>query len=295
MSPVPVDYRKAGSIEEARALLEEYGFDARPVSGGSALALLMRQGLIWPSMLVGIGHLRELRGMEVNGQLTLGAGVPLRKIEQNEAVRARWPALVETLERVATPRVRNMATLGGGLAHADPAQDPPVTLAALRAQVRLSGPGGERRLPVEDFCMGYYENALEEGELVTAVEVPAPEPGAGAVFLKFLPRTAEDYATVAAAASVRLDPDGVCQDARLVLGSVAARPLVVDVSGPLVGERPTDARLRAAAELARADVDPTEDVRGSVEYKTDMAVLFGQRALAGAVARATRQDSTSNR
>ncbi len=277
----PIDYRRAESVEEACALLTEHE-DARPVSGGTALAILMRQDLVRPAMLVGVSRIPELRALEANGTLRVGAGVRLRQAEEHPDVVAGWPMLASTLRQVATPRIRNMATVGGGLAHADPAQDPPVSFIALGAQVLVAGAGGRRAIPAADFFVDYYETALEPGEIVIGVEVPKPAAGAGSVFLKFTPRSVEDYATVSAAAVVRLDGDGVCREARLVLGAVGPTPVVVDVAEALVGERVTEDRARAVAELAREAVDPNEDVRGSTEYKRDMAVVFARRALLAA-------------
>jgi carbon-monoxide dehydrogenase medium subunit len=208
--------------------------------------------------------------------------VPIRVAERHSQVLERWPVLADTLRRVATPRIRNMATIGGGLAHADPAQDPPVTLIALGTRILVAGPKSERVVPAADFFVDYYETALQPGELVVGVEVPAIQAGSGAAFLKYTPRSVDDYATVSACAVVRLDADGVCRAARLVLGAVGATPVVVEVDEALSGAEITEERARAAAELARAAVDPLDDVRGSADYKRDMAVVFSRRALVAA-------------
>lgn len=265
----------------------EFGDDARIVNGGTALAILLRQDLIRPKLLVGVGGIPELGEISEleDGGLRIGAAVKLRVAERDERLRARWPMVAEAIAAVATPRIRNMATVGGGLAHADPAQDPPVAFCAAGATVVVEG-AMERRIPAAEFCTGYYENALEPGEIVTAVELPAPAPRTGAAYLKFLPRSAEDYGVVTAAASVTLDEAGNCVDARLALGACADRPVIVDVNALLAGAPITEATAREAAELARALVDPIDDVRGSVPYKREMAVVFARRALLAAVARA---------
>jgi aerobic carbon-monoxide dehydrogenase medium subunit len=272
-----VDFCAAASVDEARALLDEYGEDARIVNGGTALAILMRQDLIRPKLLVGIGGIVELQGIEEgeDGGLRIGAAVKLRVAERNELLRSRWPMVAEAIAAVATPRIRNMATVGGGLAHADPAQDPPVAYCAAGASVVVRGKK-TRRIPAADFCTGYYENALEPGEIVTAIELPAPKPHTGGAFLKFLPRSAEDYGVVTAAASVTLGDDGRWIEARLALGACAERPIVVDAT----------AGRADAAELVRDLVDPIDDVRGSAAYKREMAVVFARRALLAAAARA---------
>jgi len=287
----PVAFRRAESVEEACALLAEHE-DARIVSGGTALAILMRQGLVRPELLIGVRHIPRLREIEPDGVLRLGAGVPLRAVEHHPAIQERWPLVAETLRKVATPRIRNMATIGGGLAHADPAQDPPAMFVALDARVLVVSTSSARTIPASEFFVDYYETSLDEGELVVGVEVPALPRGSAGVFLKCTPRSVEDYATVSAAAVVRLDADGVCQAARLVLGAVGVVPVVVPVAEALVGRPVVEATARAAAELARPLVDPVEDVRGSSDYKRDMAVVFGRRALLAAAQRAATSAPT---
>jgi aerobic carbon-monoxide dehydrogenase medium subunit len=286
----PVAFRRAESVEEACALLTDRA-DAHLVSGGTALAIMMRQGLLKPDLLVGVARIEQLRQIEVNDSLRLGGAIPVRVAEHHPAIVERWPVLAETLRQVATPRIRNMATIGGGLAHADPAQDPPVTLIALGAQVLVASARSTRGVMAADFFVDYYETALQPGEMVIGVEVPALPAGTGSVFLKYTPRSVEDYATVSACAVVRLDLDGVCRAARLVLGAVGTTPIVVEVSEALEGDLITEQRARAAAELARFAVDPLDDVRGSAEYKRDMAVVFGRRALLAA----TRQAAAASR
>jgi carbon-monoxide dehydrogenase medium subunit len=278
---VAVGFHRAESVAEACAVLAGRD-DARLVSGGTALAILMRQGLLKPELLVGVGRINELCQIVTNDSLLLGAAVPVRMAERHPAVMQYWPVLADTLRQVATPRIRNMATIGGGLAHADPAQDPPVTLVALGARVRVVGVESERVVPAADFFVDYYETALRHGEVVVGVEVPGLQDGVGAAFLKYTPRSVEDYATVSACALVRLDARGVCREARLVFGAVGTTPIVVEVGPALSGAEITEERARAAAELARDAVDPLEDVRGSAEYKRDMAVVFGRRALMAA-------------
>jgi carbon-monoxide dehydrogenase medium subunit len=285
---VAVEFRRAETVAEACALLAD-SEDARLVSGGTALTILMRQGLVRPDLLVGVSRIERLLRIDANaGALHLGAAVRMREAERHPAIVARWPVLAETLRLVATPRIRNMATLGGGLAHADPAQDPPVTLAALGARVLIAAPDSERAVNAADFFVDYYETVLQRGEMVVGVDVPALPTGAGAVFLKYTPRSVEDYATVSACAIVQLDADGVCRQARLVLGAVGTTPIVVDVAPALSGQHVTEDNARAAAELARAAVDPLDDVRGSAAYKRDMAVVFGRRALLAAARRSVK-------
>jgi carbon-monoxide dehydrogenase medium subunit len=284
--PEAVAYRATRTIEEACAALLEFGDDARVVNGGTAIAILMRQHLVRPAVLVGVGTIAELHEVRQlpDGGLRIGAAAKLRRLERDALVRAKAPLLAEAIEVVATPRIRNMATLGGGLAHADPAQDPPVALCAAGATVIVRGTT-ERRIPAADFCVGYYENALEPGEIVVAVELPPPPPRSAGAYLKFLPRSVEDYGVVTAAAFVAFDYAGACTGARLAMGAVLDRPVVIDLSA-LIGTQVDEADARAVAESVREQVDPIEDVRGSSSYKRQMAVVFARRALVEAATRA---------
>ena len=196
------------------------------------------------------------------------------------------PAVLVDWSSIATIRIRNQATIGGNLAHADPSQDPPPLLMALDAAIEIAGPAGARRVvPMADFFVDFFETVLEPGEVILGVRVPTAEAGARTVYRKFMPRSADDYATVSVASTLRLDPDGRVAAARIALGGVGPRPVRARaVEEALVGELPGDARLRDAAELVRDAIDPLDDVRGSARYKRDMAAVWVRRAVAEAVA-----------
>jgi len=276
------EYRAPRGLDEALAVLREHGDDARVVAGGTALVTMMRQHLVRPGCLV---SLRDVQGLDrieaTNGALRLGALVTHREAEVSPLVRERLPVLAETFRRVATVRIRHMATIGGALAHADPNQDPPVTLLALGARVEIRGARGHRELPLGEFFRDYYETALEPGELVTAVTVPLLPVASGATFLKFLPRTADDYATVAVATIVTLEPDGErCREARIALGSVGVTPLRgMAAEAILSGQRLSESLLQAAGEAVKGVVDPLSDHRGSAAYKREMTGVMIGRAL----------------
>jgi carbon-monoxide dehydrogenase medium subunit len=183
-----------------------------------------------------------------------------------------------------------MATVGGALAHADPNQDPPVTLLALGARVETRRARGEREWPVEEFFRDYYETVLEPGDLITAVTVPLLPAASGAAYVKFLPRTADDYATVAVAATVTLEPDGArCREARIALGSVGVTPVRARAAEGVVSAEVIDANvLKAAGETVKREVDPITDHRGSAAYKREMAAVMVSRALGQAWEQARR-------
>ncbi|MCS6801662.1 MAG: xanthine dehydrogenase family protein subunit M [Chloroflexota bacterium] len=275
------------TVEEAVALLAQYGEEARPLAGGTALALLVKQRLVHPTALISLAAIPELRGVrrEADG-LHLGAMTPHAEVERLDGAAGVPPLLVETYRRVATRRIRNQATVGGGLAHGDPAQDPPAALLALDALVRLVGPAGERVLPVEAFFVDYYQTALQPGELLTEVIIPPQPERAAGVYLKFLPRTVDDYATVAVA--VRLSLAGrELTDVRIAFVAAGPTPIRARaIEAMLDGEVPRPGLLREAGERAKTIVDPLDDVRGSAAYKREMAAVFLRRALESAVERA---------
>ena len=276
------DYRTPHTVDEALALLREHRDDARVVAGGTALVTMMRQRLVRPDCLMSLRDVEGLNRIEAaSGGIRLGALVTHRQAEVSPLVTERLPVLSETFRRVATVRIRHMATVGGALAHADPNQDPPVTLMALDARVEIRSAGGQRELPLSAFFRDYYETALEPGELVTAVTVPPLPPASGAAFIKFLPRSAEDYATVAVAATVTLEAGGErCREARIALGSVAPTPLrAAKAEALLRGAQLDEQLLRAAGEAAKDEVDPLTDHRGSAEYKREMTAVMVGRAL----------------
>src|SRR5262245_1076629 len=279
------DYRGPRALDEALAILQEYGDEARVIAGGTALVTMMRQRLVHPRCVVSLRDVEGLGQIEArNGAVRLGALVTHREAETSPLLQERLPVLAETFRRVGTIRIRHMATVGGALAHADPNQDPPATLIALGARVEIQRAGGQRELAIEEFFRDYYEPALEPGELVTAVTVPLLPAASGASFVKFLPRTADDYATVAAAINVTLEPEGErCREARIALGSVATTPLRArDAEALLEGAGLDETLVKAVGEAAKRATDPLDDHRGSAAYKRTMTAVMVGRALAQA-------------
>ncbi|HKW78236.1 MAG TPA: xanthine dehydrogenase family protein subunit M, partial [Candidatus Limnocylindria bacterium] len=218
-------YHEPTSVDEALALLERHGEDAHVVAGATSFTLLWRQGLLRPAHVVGLRRIEALRGIErTRDGLVIGATASHREVELSPLVREFCPALARAFGSVATVRVRNQATVGGNLAHADPAQDPPPMLIALGAEVAVAGRAGERRIAAEDLFVDVLTTSLEPGEIITAVHIPAPREGTRAAYEKFLPRTQDDYATVSVGAALRLDDAGVITDVRIALGSVGPTP-----------------------------------------------------------------------
>ena len=268
------------TLEEVFSLFQEYGENARPIAGGTALVVMMKQSLVQADHLVSLQRVNDLRSIVAGDRdLHIGALVTHREVEISELVRERVPLVAGVYSRVATVRIRNVATVGGGLAHADPSQDPPPGLIASDARVRLLSSQGERVIPVEELFRDYYESSIQVGEVLTELIIPLPSSRRRTVYLKYLPRTADDYPTVGVAATAQVE-DGLCKEIRVALGAVAPTPVRAKVvEEVLEGREATPQMIRLAAEAVADQVDPLTDIRGSAEYKRDMAVVFTRRAL----------------
>ena len=280
------EYRTPKSLREVHQNLKEFGTDVKLIAGGTALVIMMKQRLVSPACLISLRSLSGLKGIaQKNGGLQIGALVTHSELETSSLIRRRLPLLAETYHYVATRRVRNMATVGGGLAHADPNQDPPPTLIALGATAKVTSANGSREVPLETFFTDYYETILKPEEILTEIFVPVLPTGSGGAFLKFLPRTADDYATVSAAAVVTLDrAKKIIKDVRIAMGSVGATPIrAKEAEAVLRGQPVKPEGLQEAAEKAKQAVDPVSDFRGSAGYKKEMAGVFVRRALAKAL------------
>ena len=278
----PFEYRTPKSLKEVHANLKEFGSDAKLVAGGTALIIMMKQRLLRPSCLISLRSVRGLNGIELqNGGLRIGGLATHRQLETSPLIRRRLPILAETYHHVATLRVRNMATVGGGLAHADPNQDPPPSLIALGATLKATSANGSRVIPMDEFFKDYYETVLNPDELITEVMVPKLPPNSGAAYIKFLPRTADDYATVSAAAVLTLDKSNkTVADVRIALGSVGVTPIRATAAEAVLRGQPLKTEAFAeVGEKAKEAVDPISDFRGSAGYKKDMAAVFVRRAL----------------
>jgi carbon-monoxide dehydrogenase medium subunit len=285
----PFTYLEPSSLDEALALLARYGGEAKLIAGGTGLVNLMKQRLVRPGFVIGLRALKPLAGIVEDGGLRIGALATLQSLEGSPAVRRHAPLLAEACRHVATVRVRSMATLGGAVAHADPNLDTPPALIALDAQIVARSGRGQRKIPVDQFFTGYFETVLEPDEMVTEILLPPQPAGSGTAFLKFLPATQDDYATVSVAAQVALGADGAIVTARVALGAAATVPVrATAVEAALAGKTADEKTFRDAAPLVLEAIDPIADFRGSAEYKRKMAIVHVRRALAEAVAHADR-------
>ncbi|MDQ7800490.1 MAG: xanthine dehydrogenase family protein subunit M [Armatimonadota bacterium] len=278
----PLEYLTPHSLAEALERLA--GSDPSETvvwGGGTALGPLLRRGLVRPRVLLGLERVAGLQDLSLaEDGLRVGALVRLADLSRSPVVRGSLPLLAEAAGRVGNVRVRNAATLGGHLAHADPAQDLPPVLLALDAQVRLESVRGTRTLPLERFLVGPLQTARADDELLTEVWVPAAAFGRRTAYVRFTPRSSQDYPTVGVAASLRVDADGVCREARVAVGGAAPTALRVPAAeAALVGGRLTRERCRDAAAQVESAVDPWDDTRGSARYKRAMARVWTERVL----------------
>lgn len=286
MIPPAFDYADPKTLSEAIALLGENP-DAKVLAGGHSLIPAMKFRLATPAMLIDINKIDGLAYIrEEGGWLKIGAMTRESEVEKSAVVKRSYPLLADAAQLIADPVVRNMATVGGNLAHADPANDHPAVMLAYKAQVVAVGPKGERVIPITDFFVGPFTTCLEPAEILTEVRLPARQAGEGGCYLK-IERKVGDYATAAVAAQVRLGPDGVCAAAGLALTNLGLTPILcVAAEARLVGTRLTEADLKAAAQLAAAAAEPTDDYRGTADYKRSLAKTLTVRALRTAAERA---------
>jgi aerobic carbon-monoxide dehydrogenase medium subunit len=282
---VRFDYFEPQNISDTCALLDEHGEEARLIAGGTALLIMMRLKLLNPRVVVSLAKLPDFDAIRFDPKtgLTIGAGARHRDIELHPAVREHYPLLHETFRKVAQPRIRNMATLGGNLCQGDPLTDPGASLLALDASVVLASSQGERMLPLDEFFIDYYQTAAEPGEIMTEIRVPPPAAGLRWAHIKFLPRSQEDFATVGVALALKTT-DGRCDDIRLGLNSVAPTILRAKKAEALLrGEKISERLIGGMAEAAAFETDPIDDNRGSAEYKREMVKVLVRRAVAQAL------------
>jgi CO/xanthine dehydrogenase FAD-binding subunit len=288
VKPAPFVYLAPHGLDEAVALLAEHGSDAKLLAGGQSLVPAMNFRLAQPAVLVDLNGVAELDGIAPTdeGGVSMGAMTRQRAVEHSALVAARAPLLAEAMPWVAHMQIRTRGTIGGSLAHADPAAELPAVACALGATLRLRGHGGERHLLADQFFTGLFATALQPGELVVGVTWPAPSPRQGTAFLE-VSRRHGDFALTGVAVCVALDVSGACSAARVALLSVGDGPVVsARVAAVLVGEQPTDAVLTAAAEALDQDLDPPSDIHASAAYRRQLARVLTRRALATAFARA---------
>jgi len=283
---IPFEMVEPTSLKEAVALLDPGEPTIRPVSGGTALMLMMKAGVFAPSRLVCLHRIESQYSriaLTAAGALQIGALATLSEVEHDPNVAARLPVLARAMRRLSNPRVRNVARVGGALAHGDPHMDLPPVLTALGARITIAGPDGERELPLEQLYVGYYETVLDKNELITSVTVPAPS-GRKSAYMKVTSRSADDWPALGVAVSFAL-AGGALRDPMIVVG--AATEKVTRMTGAeqvLEGAAPEDAALTRAGEAAAAEASILADAHGSAAYKRELLRVYVRRAVQQAVA-----------
>jgi carbon-monoxide dehydrogenase medium subunit len=281
----PFELAEPHSLREAIGLLDRDDPAVRPIAGGTALMLMMKAGFFRPVRLVSLrGIEARYRRIEIetDGALRIGAMATLAALEHSGAVRDRLPVVAKTLRRVANVRVRNVATVGGNLAHADPHLDLPPVWIVLNAEVLVVGEGSGRELPVEDLYRGYYETVLRHDEVIAELVVPAQR-GRRAAYLKCTTRSAEDWPALGIAVSFALDGDAIA-GARVALGAATTQPVRLHgAEAALNGARPDEAALRRAGDAAAEEAEIVSDDRGSAAYKKQLLRVYLARAVTTAM------------
>ena len=282
-------YVAAKTVNEACELLSQYGEEAKLLGGGQSLVNLMKQDLVIPSTIIDIKGLSDLDYIRYDKKdgLRIGALSTHRSVETSAAVKENFAMLAEMERTLASVAVRNWGTVGGSLAHADPASDLAATLLALSAQVTLTRSAGERVVSLDDFFVDYFETALQSDELLTEIHVPNSSRGNG-FYYKFAQR-ATDLAVVSVAVYIELDPDAQnrCQDIRIVMGSVGPTLLRSKRGEDLLkGQAITGARIEDASRVSAEDAQPTTDTNGSEEYKRELVHVLVARSIKEAANRA---------
>lgn len=287
MKPPRFEYFEPDTLDAALRLVADHGDEAKVLAGGQSLVPMLNFRLVRPQVLVDVNRLAGLAYMrEGDGGLALGALTRQRDAERSALVRARCPLLADALPFVGHAAIRNRGTLGGSVAHADPAAEVPVVVAALDGTLVARGPRGEREIAARDFFVSYLTTALEPDELLVELRLPGLPAGAGTAFVE-VSRRHGDFALVATAAAVALDGAGRCAHVRLALGGVGPVPFVAHAqAAPLVGTTPDAGRLAEVGRAVAAAIEPDADLHASREYRRDVAGVLVRRALAAAAARA---------
>jgi carbon-monoxide dehydrogenase medium subunit len=286
MIPPSFDYHVPNNVNDAIGMLKRYGSEAKILSGGMSLIPLMKLRLTEPAHLIDINRISGLDHIkEADGFLRIGALVREADLEKSELIRGKYPLLLDTTLVIADPLVRNRATIGGNLAHGDPANDHPATMLALEAEIAVVGPQGERKIPAASFFTDLFTTALRSDEILTEIRIPLSSAGSGGAYFK-LERKVGDFATAGVAAQLMVGKDDVCERVGIGLTNVGVTPIrAIMAEEALRGKKIDSKSIKRAAELAAQESQPTADLRGSEGYKRDLVRVLTLRALNRALER----------
>jgi len=285
--PAAFDYHPAKTVDEALALLQQYGDDAKLLAGGHSLLPTMKLRLAQPAHLVDLGKINGLSYIhEENGAVAIGAMTTYTTIERSDLVRRHFPILAEGIAVIGDPQVRNRGTIGGSVAHADPAADMPGMVLALKADILVQSSQGVRTIKADDFFTGMFETALQPHEIITEIRFAIPFGRTGSAYMK-LENKASHYAVAGCAAVVSLDTDGTCTSASVVITGASVRATRASgVEATLVGKKLDEAVVAGAATHAPEGLELVEDIHGSKSYRSQMTVVMARRAILKAAERA---------
>ena len=280
MIPPSFDYHVPNSVNDAVGMLKEYGSEAKILSGGMSLIPLMKLRLAEPAHLIDINRISGLDQIEeADSFLTIGALVREANLEKSVLIRSKYPLLLDTTLVIGDPLVRNRATIGGNLAHGDPANDHPATMLALEAELVVVGPQGQRKIPVTGFFTDLFTTALSSDEILTEIRIPIPPPGSGGAYFK-LERKVGDFATAGVAVQLTVGKDDICERVGIGLTNVGLTPVKAEkAEEALRGKKIDGESIKRASQLAAQESQPTADLRGSEEYKRDLVRVLTVRAL----------------
>ena len=280
MIPPSFEYHVPDSVSDAIGMLKRYGSEAKLLSGGMSLIPLMKLRLAEPAHVIDINRISGLDHIkEEDGFLRIGALVREADLEKSSLIRRKYLLLLDTTLVIADPLVRNRATVGGNLAHGDPANDHPATMLALQAELVVVGPQGERRIPVTGFFTDLFTTALSSDEILTEIRIPIPPPGSGGAYFK-LERKVGDFATAAVAVQLTVAKDDLCERVGIGLTNLGLTPVKAQkAEEALRGKKIDGESIKRAAQLAAQESEPTADLRGSEEYKRDLVRVLTVRAL----------------
>jgi len=287
MIPPKFDYHAPGTVDEAIGLLQQSPGDAKVLAGGQSLLPLMKLRLAEPKVLVDISRIANLSYVREDGDwLRVGAATKINDLNDSPAIQSRYPLLADAGAHIADPLVRNMGTVGGNVCHGDPGNDLPACMLASGASYKVRGPKGDRSVPAQEFYRDTFVTALAPAEILTEVQLPKAQAGDGGAYLK-MERKVGDFAIAAVAVHLRLDAKGSVTQAGIALTNVGPTVIMASkAASSLVGHKPSDADLQAAAKLAAEAAQPTSDQRGPAEFKKGVVKTLAYRALKKAWERA---------
>lgn len=285
--PAAFDYHPATSVDEAIALLQQYGDDAKLLAGGHSLLPTMKLRLAQPEHIIDLGRISGLSYIrEDNNAVAVGAMTRYVEIERSDLLKRLFALLPEGTSEIGDQQVRNRGTIGGSIAHSDPAADTPGIVLALKADILAQGPNGVRTIKADDFFLDLLQTALEPNEVITEIRFAKPAPRTGSAYEK-LPNKASHYAVVGCAAVVTLDNDGTCTSASVVITGASVKPVrASNVEAALVGKKLDEATVAAAASHAADGLELVADIHGSKDYRGQMATVMARRTITRAAERA---------